>query len=153
MSHQTRQCTDCPRLGKVGLQFYILRIRILEKLLVLLVPALASNHHPQRGDVARFSDGRFPADGMQQVGRTGVGVGIAHLRDEVVLHGDLQIGILVNDGVESGRMTVHELILHRQRGELVTALCRGLPAIGPLARHNMHLIIAGAIDDVRRELG
>ena len=146
MAHETRTAVDCPRLGEVGLELHKLGIGILEEFLVLIVPTLACSQHSQRDDVARFGKGGFPADGVQQI--AGIGIGITHLRDKVVLHGDSQIGILLHNGVEGCCMAVHELILDRNGRELMTALRGGLPTIGPLACHHMHLIIAGTIDDI-----
>lgn len=122
MTHDTGTAIERPRLGEVGLELHKLGIGILEEFLILIVPFLACSQHGQRDNVTRFGNGGFPTDGMQEVGRTGVGIGIAHLRDEVVLHGDSKIGILLHDGIEGCRMAIHELIFDRKGRELMTTL-------------------------------
>ena len=152
MSDESCRAVKCPRLGEVGLELHKLRIGILEEFLILVVPAVALNHITQRYDVARLSNGRLPANGVTQRGLRRVGIGVAHLRDEVVLHGGQQIRIIQDQlGILVG-MTIHELILHRQWRELMTTLCGRLPAVGPFATHHMHLVIVGTMDDISRNL-
>ena len=50
-------------------------------------------------------------------------------------------------------MAVYELILEREGRELVATIGRRLPAIGPLATYDMHLIIIGATNHIARHLG
>ena len=89
MGHQVGIAAERPGLGEVGFDLQELGIGILEQLLVLIVPFLACGHHGQRRNVTRLSNSGLPTDGVQQVSGTGVGVGIAHLGDEVVLHSTL----------------------------------------------------------------
>ena len=153
MSHQMGSIAQRPRLGKVGLYLQKLRIGILEEFLVLLVPPVPLHHIEHREHVARLTERCLPAHGMAHCRGRLISVGIANLRNEIVLHEDLQIGNRADQRIVGGSVGVHKLILHRQGRQLVTALSRRLPAVGPLARHHMHLIITWAIDDVGADLG
>ena len=57
------------------------------------------------------------------------------------------------DRVELPCGAVLKLILYGEWRELVSARFRGLPAIGPLACYDAHLVIFRPIDDISRYLG
>ena len=153
MGYQAGITAQHPGLGEVGFELQELGIGILKQQFILFVPLFACSHHGQRRDITRLSNGGLPTDGVQQVCRTGVSVGIAHLWDEIVFHRTLQVWIHLHDTVEGFRVAVHKLILHRQWRELMATLCRGLPTVSPLARCHMHLIVFRTIDDIGRGLG
>ena len=88
------------RLGIVGLQLEELRVGILEHGLVLVVPRLAGKDIIECYAIARFCQGDFPACRMQGRFRRGISIGVPHLRDEVVLHGGQQVGILCHHFVK-----------------------------------------------------
>ena len=153
MPHHTRVGAERPGFGEVGFGPDKLRIRILEHFLMLLFPAVARNDVAQRNQVACLRQGGFPAYGVGCACRTGVGVGIAHFGHEIVAHHGAHVGIVDDQRVEFLRVAVHKLILHGKRTELVAAARRGLPAIGPVARHHVHLVVARTTDDVGGNLG
>ena len=153
MPHQLRLRVECPGLGQVGLQTDELRVGILEQGLVLLVPPVALYHDVvECGQIARLLDGGLPSDGVLLVLCRGVGIGVAHLGDEVVLHRGEDVQI-VEQRVEGLGVRVHELVLQREWRQFVARRCRRLPAVGPLAAYDVHLVVFGPVDDVGRHLG
>ena len=112
MTHQFGLRIEGPRLGEVCLELQELRIGILEYLLSLVVPLLACHYVIERYDITSLGQRRFPTDGVQLGRRTCVDIGIAHLRNEVVLHRDCQIGVDSHNVLEGLRLTIHKLILN-----------------------------------------
>ena len=81
-----------------------------------------------------------------------INIGIAHLRNEIVVHGDLQVGILLDGLLVVAGMTVHELVFQGERRELMAASHGSLPLVGQLAGDDVHLVVFRTVDDVGRAL-
>ena len=143
-----------PLLREVGLQPHELGVRVLEERLVYVVPAVALYEDVvECRHVASLGECHLPADGVPERLRAVVDVGIAYLRDKAVLDRGQQVEVLVHDFVELFRLRVDALVLHRQWRELMGALLRRLPAVGPLAAGDVHAVVLRTDNDVRRQLG
>ena len=121
MGHQTGDGAQRPRLGEVGLQAYELGVGILEERLILLVETVATGEIPERDEVTSLLNGGLPADGVAMAGRTRIGVGVAHLGDEIVVHCGDEVGVGTHDGVEEFGGGVLELVTQREGRELMAA--------------------------------
>ena len=125
MSHQRTILGDAPILHEISLQFQELCKRILEHLLVFLVPSLSGCHITKRQDIGCLADGGGPGDRMPVTARTAISIGVTHLRHKLVAHRYLKIRMQGEDAVESGCTAVHKLIRENQRTEGMLMLVRG----------------------------
>ena len=139
---------DAPCLADAALQFQELGVGILEHLLVLLRPFMASCHIAQRQHIACLGDGGLPHQRIAVFLGTTVFQHIAHLGNEHILHGGLQIGIFGQHRVKTCRGVIQFLILQCQRTELVQPSVVSLPTVSPLPRHGVHLEEARAFEGV-----
>ena len=141
-----------PRLAVVGLHFQKLSVRILEHRLLLVVPLLAERHVSERKQIGSLAHRHLPEDRIVKARRRLVCECVAHLRHKLVAHRHKQVRTLVDEIGEGGRHVLHVFVLQYERRELVLHDGSRLRLVCQLARHDVALEEARAVEHVERSL-